>query len=75
MQPYVLRHVPAPASEIFGKIKAIVDAMPDIDLGARGTSEEFVSCHMIARGLAKLFPELELQDGKFHGSWQHSWLM
>jgi len=62
---------------LFGKIKNLVQAMPDVDLGKDAKEKQIlVSCHMVTRAIAKIFPELEVLDGQF-GAWagyDHSWL-
>jgi len=61
---------------LFQKIKQVVEALPDIKLGKDTQGRKArVSCHMIARGLARIFPEVTRHDGYFVRLGQrHSWL-
>lgn len=64
--------------EMFGKIQAVLNAMPDIvfeaeDRGWRACKNQ-VSCHLICRALVKYF-EATVCDGYFVQGYQHSWLV
>jgi hypothetical protein len=61
----------------FRRIERLMHEMPEIDLGIdRQGYEIVVSCHMVCRALAQLFPQLECQDGYFAlKGVQHSWLI
>ena len=62
---------------LFEGVKKIFQAMPDVDLGKDEKGEQnLVSCHMVARAIAKIFPELKVVDGSFgaYGGYGHSWL-
>ncbi|MBU0546712.1 hypothetical protein KJ735_00830 [Patescibacteria group bacterium] len=74
MKPYACSVVPREDLFLFSQIEKIIQEMPDIDFGKNKKREEiFLSCHMIVRALARLFP-LEIKDG-FFGSNTHSWLI
>jgi len=61
---------------LFQKIKQAVEALPDIELGEDTQGRKtLVSCHMIVRGLARVFPGVDRHDGYFARFGQrHSWL-
>jgi hypothetical protein len=62
--------------DLFRKIRGVVEAMPDVDLGEDGRGKKIeVSCHMLARAIAAYFP-VECADGYFTpNQWPHSWLL
>lgn len=78
MTPYAKKYVSKNNLEMFGKIKRIVAALPNIDLGVNGRGEKILlSCHMLTRALAELFP-LKVWDGYFGAPgdrYEHSWLV
>lgn len=56
---------------MFRQIKWVMSAFPDCQLPSRGE----LSCHLIARALATVFP-VEFEDGYFGSrGWRHSWLV
>jgi hypothetical protein len=75
MKPYAYLTVPQEDLDLFDKIDKVIQEMPDIDLGENKKREKTIlSCHMIARALARLFP-VEFKDGYFGGFNTHSWLI
>ncbi|MDP4007090.1 MAG: hypothetical protein Q8P55_00645 [bacterium] len=60
----------------FRLIERLMHDTPEVDLGVdRQGYEILVSCHMVCRALAQLFPQLECQDGYFaREGIEHSWL-
>ncbi len=61
---------------LFRLIEHLMHEMPEVDLGVdRQGHKILVSCHMICRALAQLFPQLECQYGYFtRKGIEHSWL-
>jgi len=61
---------------LFQRIERVIQELPDIDLGGGVQGEKrLVSCHMIVRALASVFPEVVPHDGYFARRGQrHSWL-
>ncbi len=62
--------------KVFRKIHRLLIATPDIQIVGVLTDDEMavVHCHSLARAVARLFPELEVVDGYYNGSFCHSWL-
>ena len=76
MTPYVEKHVPSKDLELFRRIERLVHQLPDLDLGKDERGEPIIlSCHMICRALARMFPDVRVQDGRFAHVAQHSWLI
>ena len=76
MRPYMTDLVPAEDLLLFEKIEGQIQKMPEVDLGVNKEGRKvLVSCHMVARALARIFPEVAYKDGYFgrHGQ-RHSWL-
>ncbi len=64
--------------KLFSNIKGVMEQMPEVDLGIDESGDEVpVSCHMVTRALAKIFPgKVRSQDGDFVRRGQlHSWLV
>jgi hypothetical protein len=59
---------------LFERVRAAVVAMLNVDLGhdARG-APALVSCHVVARAVAAVFPGLRVESGRFARAWEHSW--
>lgn len=75
MTPYCRRFITVEEIELFQEIRDAVNKMPDIDLGMDEEKEPIIlSCHMLARGVAKVFP-VRCVDGYFYPSLQHSWVV
>ena len=75
MKPYMASLVTEENHILFQKISQIIEALPDIDLGKDAKGRKvLVSCHMIVRGLARIFTEVERHDGYFGKIMGHSWL-
>jgi len=76
MKPHMTTLVEEENLLLFQKIERAIQGLPDIELGKDTQEEEvLVSCHMIARALARVFPEVESHDGYFARRGQrHSWL-
>lgn len=74
MIPHVEQYIPVSDLELFAQIRQVVVDMIDPDLGIDEDGETIVmSCHMLARALAKIFP-VSVRDGYFAGGYEHSWL-
>ncbi len=75
MTPHIRRFVLNKDYELFMRIRAVVEKLPDIDLGRDEDGENIIlSCHMLARALGKVFG-LRWVDGLYAGIGQHSWLV
>ena len=75
MKPYCLKFIPEEEVTLFLKIKAAGEQLEDLDLGIDDDQEPIpVSCHMIARAVAELFPVM-LKDGFYLKGYQHSWIV
>lgn len=75
MRPLALELVPPADVELLERIRAVVQAMPDVDLGSKEDGEKILlSCHMVARALAEYFP-VSCVDGEFVCGFMHSWLL
>ncbi|MES3005923.1 MAG: hypothetical protein V4664_03185, partial [Patescibacteria group bacterium] len=61
--------------QLFKKIRAVVLAMEDIDLGVDERGDVVVlSCHILAHAIGQNF-RLRVQDGFFAVGYQHSWIL
>ncbi|MBI5654115.1 hypothetical protein HZC53_00455 [Candidatus Uhrbacteria bacterium] len=75
MTPYMMRYVDQETNVLFTAMCRLISAMPDVELGQDALGETIlVSCHMLCRGLAAIYPEAEVRDGQFMGKYDHSWL-
>lgn len=77
MTPYTLRFISKCDQQLFASVRSLVERLPDgLDLGTdkKGRAIE-LSCHVLARAFANLFPQLECVDGYFYRSFDHSWLL
>lgn len=74
MRLYMDDRVPAEVRQIAQRLGLIIRLLPDLDLGIdpRGRPR-LVSCHVLARALAPLYPGLHVVDGCY-GMVDHSWL-
>ena len=71
MTPFAAKMLPKSDLVAFKKIRLVLTRMPDVIL----PKGQEVSCHMIARALARHFP-LTYVDGHFGmRGWRHSWLV
>ncbi len=70
MTPYVRQMLTDADVDLFEKIRAVVQALPDIAL-AHGRC---ISCHVLARALTQFF-RAEYRDGYFFKGYRHSWLI
>lgn len=60
--------------KLFERIRCAVVNMIDIDLGTDEGGERIIlSCHILARAVAKLFP-VKVRDGYFLKVYDHSWV-
>ncbi len=74
MKPYAFSEPSNNTLVLFNEIKKVFENLPEVDLGKDDKGEEIlVSCHMIARALAKIF-SIKYKDGYFGGC-EHSWLI
>lgn len=74
MTPYVLSLLPRADVVLFERIRLVVLAANDIDLGLdEGGRRIQLSCHMLARDVGQVF-DLEFVDGFFAKGYQHSWV-
>lgn len=79
MRHYARKLVAPKELVLFEKIKKVVQEMPEAELGVDEDGKKILlSCHMIARALAKFFP-VEVKDGhvQYPGllACEHSWLL
>ncbi len=76
MIPYTGNILPAEDIRLFEKIKRLITQLPNLDLGIDETGDKIIlSCHILARALAKVFPQLTVKDGLFLNIFDHSWLI
>ena len=70
--------------ELFHQIELLVQEveLPDLGLmggarplGANPDMRYLVSCHMVTRAIAALYPQLAVKDGTFMRGYGHSWLV
>lgn len=74
MKLYIEGRVPPDVLALAARLGAIIKELPEFDLGMDARCEPvLVSCHMLTRAFAKLFPGLHVIDGSF-GAVDHSWL-
>jgi hypothetical protein len=76
MKPYAYWGIPKEDLELFNKIKRIVQKIPEVDLGVDEEGKKIlVSCHILARALANVFP-VKYKSGYFvNRAYSHSWLV
>lgn len=77
MRLYMVSMIPGEDLLLFQRIERAVQEMPDIDLGKdKEGMPILVSCHMVARAIARIFPEVACEDGYFiKRGVRHSWLV
>ena len=76
MKPYMATVVAEEHLLVFQRIEQAMQKLPDIELESDTKGKQLVSCHIIARALARIFPEVRYQDGYFARRGQrHSWLI
>ena len=75
-KPYAYWGLPKEDLELFSKIERIIQEMPEVDLGVDKEGKKvLVSCHILARALANVFP-IEYKHGYFvDRAHSHSWLV
>ncbi len=74
MKIYCEQFIPKEDMDLFFRIRKAVEAMTNPDLGHDENGEEIdLSCHMIARAVAKLF-SVKFLDGFYIKGFQHSWI-
>lgn len=82
--PHIATHFTDEELELFHQIELLVQEveLPDLGLegdaralGAPPDSRFVVSCHMITRAIATLYPQLTVEDGDFLRGYSHSWLI
>lgn len=74
MKAYAESLIPEDDIALFRSIKRIVEGITEPNLGVdEGGEPILLSCHMLARALAHLFP-VTVEDGMFAGIFSHSWL-
>ena len=75
MTPFAARDVLPEFQDLVVKVRQIVEALPDLDLGQRVDGSPWeISCHTLCRGLADYF-SLKCVDGHYAGYCQHSWIV
>ena len=75
MTPYVRRFVSDNEVALFERIRKVVSALPDVQLGIDEKGEPVIlSCHILVRGMARVF-HLKYADGYLRPNFQHSWLL
>lgn len=76
MKPIVLQDINEEDLAIFRKVREVMEALPEIDLGNELNGEKIlVSCHILCRAFAVVFPQLKCVDGYFFRiGREHSWL-
>ncbi len=75
MTPHIRRFVLDKDYELFMQIRAVVEKLPDIDLGRNEDGEEIIlSCHMLAMAIGRVFC-LRWVDGLYAGVGDHAWLV
>ena len=63
MKPYALKVIQPEDVFLFGKIKKAIEELPHVNLGRDEKGREIeLSCHMLARAVAKFFP-VRVRDG------------
>ena len=67
MTPYVRQFLTDADIDLFEKIRAVVQALPDITLA----HSDGISCHVLARALTRFFP-VRYCDGYFSRGYRHS---
>ncbi len=73
MRPHAADHISREDQLAFKTIRLSLAALPEIDLGVDHRQRKIeLSCHMLARAVAKVF-NLNCVDGKFLGTFDHSW--
>ncbi len=75
MTPWIQSRIPEADIEIFKRIRAAVEALPDLELGDYPNGNKIImSCHILARATGKVF-DLQVKDGFFYPNCNHSWLL
>ena len=75
MKPYALKVIPPEDVFLFGKIKKAIEDLPHVNLGRDEKGREIeLSCHMLARAVAKFFP-VRVRDGFYANMLPHSWVV
>ncbi len=76
MQTEMERLVSERHMKLFRAIRHAVENLPELRLRAKNGKQVVLSCHMLARALAAIFPEdVILEDGWFlKPGMRHSWL-
>lgn len=76
MIPYTGNIIPIEDIQLFEKIKKLIAQLPNLNLGVDENGDKIIlSCHILARALAKVFPQLKVKDGLFINIFDHSWLI
>ncbi len=76
MLPRALQFIPSQDLDLFNILKKIISALPDVTFGKRPDNTDIpISCHLLTRALAFIFPTLEVCDGIIDPDYPHSWLM
>ncbi len=76
MTPSVAEYISEEDSRLFKKIRALVEAMPDITFERNEEGEKIVlSCHILCQALVRIYPELRIEHGYFRTGLSHSWLV
>ncbi len=75
MKPYACKLVNQEDQKLFANIQKVIWEMPEVNLGLDARNiPVLVSCHMLARAIARFFP-VTVHDGHFvYGPYRHSWV-
>lgn len=76
MKPYVLSKFSSKEVETFWRVWASIQVLDNLDLGVDDDGEAVVlSCHILARATANVFPTLRCADGTYEVVYNHSWVV
>ena len=77
MKNSVWRHICDHDKRLYDELCVIMDLIPDdVELGSTCNGKRVeLSCHIVARGFANMFPHVRCVDGYFSDGFHHSWLM
>lgn len=75
VKKFVEKYIPPEEIELFNEIRAVLEKMEEPNLGFDEEGREILpSCHMLVRAMAKVFPQVKVQDGYYSRRFSHSWL-
>lgn len=76
MTPWAQQFIPLEDLTLFYEIRYLAENMRDVELGEDEDGRQILlSCHMLCRAIAKLYPQLTVVDGFFRTGLRHAWLV